>query len=360
MTCLVASRDSKSIVTASVDGTIIVWDAARGMIVQEWLAHQGAVNSLALAPDSSQLVSAGGAGCDTFVVWDIANGDVRKVASPEGHTQPVTTCAWAPDGPLIASASTDGTVRVWDALTFQPLDLVDDPRSVAQPRLLQFSPDSCYLAWVSSTPTEGHTCSIWRLLAEEQPRTLPSNPNRIPKGHISIYALSFDPESRRVATAHGYSHGPSRELDVVRIWDVATGSSLAILAGHAGAVVDVSFSPDGASLLSVSSDSSVKVWNVERGEEISSFREEPGKGTISKACFSPDGKYVTTASWGKAVRVWRAEDASCAAVFGEHRESVRHVVFSPDGEFLASGDDDGIVHIRRVSGFIGCRSMIPC
>ncbi|PIL28801.1 transporter [Ganoderma sinense ZZ0214-1] len=343
VTCLVASRDSKSIVSASMDGTIIVWEAARATIAQEWLAHQGSVDALAWSPDSLRLVSASGVGSEALVVWDIANNDgVHKIAAPEGHTPPVTSCAWSPDGALLASASVDGTVRVWDALTFQQRDLVDDPRCVAQPRLLQFSPDSRCLAWISSSPTHGHGCNIWRPLAGDQPLTIPSHPSRIPKGHVTIYAFSFGPESARIATAHGYSHGPSRELDVVRIWDVATGTALAILQGHAGPVVDVAFSPDGASLLSVSSDSSVKIWDVGRGEETASFQEGPGRRAISHACFSPDGKYVATASWGKTVRVWRLEDASCAVMFSEHKGAVRHVAFSQDGEFLASGDDDGV------------------
>ena len=353
VTCLVPSHDSKSIVSASVDGTIIVWDTAGGTIAQEWLAHQGSVDALALSPDSLQLVSAGGVGSETLVVWDIANGSVHKVAAPEGHTQPVTACAWSPDGSLLASASMDGTVRVWDGVTFEQRDLVDDPRSVGRPRLLQFSTDSRYLAWISSSPAHGYSCTVWQPLAGEPPCTIPSSPSRILKGHVTIYSFSLDPESTRIATAHGYSHGPSQELDVVRIWDLATGAALAVFQGHAGPVVDVAFSPDGASLLAVSSDSSVKIWDVGRGEEMASFQEGPGGRAISQARFSPDGKSVATASWGKTVRVWRLEDASCAVVLSEHKASVRHVAFSPDGKFLASGDDDGIVHMRCFASCIG-------
>ncbi len=74
-----ASPDSKWVMTGSRDGTIIVWDAERGKVIYEWLAHWGRVRALGFSPDSKRLVSAGGSSGETLVVWDISHG-VRKVA----------------------------------------------------------------------------------------------------------------------------------------------------------------------------------------------------------------------------------------------------------------------------------------
>ena len=99
MTSLVASHDSRWIVTASLDDHIIVWDTSSGAVLHEWSVCQHGVSALALSPDSRQLVSAGGS--RTLAIWAINDG-VQKVAELEGHTDVVGTCAWSPDGALIA------------------------------------------------------------------------------------------------------------------------------------------------------------------------------------------------------------------------------------------------------------------
>ncbi|PIL33748.1 hypothetical protein GSI_04373 [Ganoderma sinense ZZ0214-1] len=348
VTCLVASHDSKQVVSASLDGTVIIWDSSRGTVLRQWLAHEGAVNDLALSPDDRRLVSVGG---NAPVVWAIDNG-VQNLAQLSGHKRAVTTCAWSPDGALIASGSRDGTVRIWNSHDpFQQRDMLGY-RSAGPglPSSLQFSPDARYLAWIFH-----HGCSVWKPLqvVGELPKKLPSHPDR---DGVSINAFSFDPESRRVATAHG---NPDRQglgvdnLDacVVRIWDVATGAALAVLTGHWKRVTSVAFSPDGRSLLSASDDKSARVWDVESGEETAFLERVASE--VAQTFFSPDGKYgATGASWeGQAFSLWRTEDGSCVAEFDEHaraRGRVTHIAFSPNCEFLASGDHDGIVHIRSL------------
>ncbi|KAI1787994.1 WD40-repeat-containing domain protein [Ganoderma leucocontextum] len=256
----------------------------------------------------------------------------------EGHTKAVIACAWSPDGALLASASLDETVRVWDALTFEQRDLFDDPElQELKDYGLHFSPDARYLAWISSHRDMDFNCTVWKPLTKERPKPLLLS---------QAHAFSFDPESRRIATAHGIEQNA-----IPRIWDLTTGVLLAVLAGHTESVNVVSFSPDGRSLLSPSWDGSARIWDAESGEQTASLKEDD-KYTFCNACFSPDGKYIATGSSKPSVRLWRTADASCVAEFTEHKRAVVHIGFSPDGEFLASGDIFGGVHIRRLSSFI--------
>ena len=174
-----------------------------------------------------------------------------------------------------------------------------------------------------------------------------------------------------VVTAHGTMLNAPEE-SAVRIWDIATGTLVAVLGGpsHTWVATEISFSPDGRSVLSASASGSVTIWDAESGKQKALF-EAPdsdvsqrrfSRTPLQTARFSPNGRYVAMASviilpgWNQRgiLSLWSTSDASCVVEFIDHGPAwVVDVVFSPNGEFLASADDCGIVHIRRLSNFIG-------
>ena len=70
-------------------------------------------------------------------------------------------------------------------------------------------------------------------------------------------------------------------------------------------------------------------------------------GRILAFSFFPDGRYIATASEDATVRLWRTEDGSCVETFTEHDAAVTHVVFSGNGNVLASAAEDGSVRVRK-------------
>ena len=392
VTCLVASPDSKWFATTSYDGTIIIWDTELGTPVQEWLAHWGAVRSLGLSPDGLRLItaSAGGASGESLVVRDLRNGvgKVTVLATIDAERHKETTVfavAWSPDGAWVASIYKDGTVHVWDALTFQQRSLLsgDNLKTPLDPELLfqwqfQWFSDSRYLAWIRSVASDPDYLqwTVWRPPTEEPQQEF----HRIPvhRTHAEdfdmISAVSFDPQRGHIAIAvcrrrdsiGRPDHQASENVfqvdgssdrhwnGYVEIRDVMSGTSLAIL-GHAKSVFDVSFSPDGRSLLSRSGGCLLKIWDVESWQEMASL-EGDGEA-CGRMCVSPDGKYVAAALDGDAtnmstVQVWRVGNAARLAMFTEHTDYIMQLAFSPNGEFLASGDREGLVYIRRLSDYI--------
>ena len=351
MTFIVVSHDSTWAVTSSEDGTIIIWDIAGRAVLHEWVAHQGSpVTAIALSPDSIRLVSY----CRyALAVWDMGDGSPIKVAELEGHTDEVNACTWSPDGTLIASASDDGTVRIWDGHTDEQRGHVPvHPHrhsEVCADSSLQFSPDSSYIAWI--TTATGTDCCIWRPLMGEQPKILPLHPD---SGDVYTTVFSFDLESRRIATAHG-NRNDDPDACMVRIWDAATVTPIVVLAGHSKIVRSVSFSPDGRSLLSVADDMSMWIWDCGTwsGKQTDGFRDSESRVWHRLLCVRPDGKYVATVSSNRLVQLWSTSDGECVATLDDRNTFVNCVMFSPNGKLLVTGYHDGIVRIYCLSRFIG-------
>ena len=122
------SPDGKQLASGGSDGTVRVWDVATGIILFTYSGHSGKVNALAwqkeplLLPGHEARIASGGAD-NTVQVWSFGKAAHTQAMALQGdiliyrgHSGPVTSVTWAPDGQRIASGSEDGTVQVWRAV----------------------------------------------------------------------------------------------------------------------------------------------------------------------------------------------------------------------------------------------------
>ena len=135
--------------------------------------------------------------------------------------------------------------------------------------------------------------------------------------------LIFSPNAKSIVT--GGKDG------IARIWEIATGNVIAEFPGHAQAVVDANFSPDGNLIVTASADG-VRVWGTKTGKLISLLRSDGSDSNLFfTATFSPDGSLIVAAGYDNFAHIW---DAGTTRLIRTLRVPLNgpvwSAVFSPD------------------------------
>jgi len=247
---------------------------------------------------------------------------VKECNCFQGHSDWVNNVSFSPDGQIIASASSDATIKLWckdgrELQTFQGHRY--------RVNSISFSPDGQMIASASSDCT----LKLWRLDGTEL-QTF--------QGHNDwVNSVSFSPDGQMIASAS--SDG------IVKLWRL-DGTELQTFQGHSIWSNSVSFSPDGQTLVSAGGDGTVKLWRLD-GTELQTFQEH-SVGVYS-ASFSPDGQMIASANSNCVVKLWRL-DGTQLQTFQGHSSAVRSLRFSPDGQIIASASSDGTIKLWRLDG----------
>ena len=225
------------IATVEHGGAVRLWSAADGTMLEELQASGGApIEAVAFDDAGTQLAVVGVGG--TGIVWHLDTATETRF-SPHEHG---TTVDFSSDGRRLLTGGADQRAKVWRLGDGQPvleLDIEVHDYLVMQGR---FSPDDTHFA----TASYDGSAKVWdattgRLMADLSAHT------------GEVYSVAFHPSGELVVTA---------STDVATVWDVATGRAVARMSGHAGRVMDAVFSPDGQVLLTAGDEGVVKLWET--------------------------------------------------------------------------------------------------
>jgi WD40 repeat protein/basic membrane lipoprotein Med (substrate-binding protein (PBP1-ABC) superfamily)/transcriptional regulator with XRE-family HTH domain len=210
-----------------------------------------------------------------------------------GHANRILAVAYSPDGARVATASDDGTARIWD---------------------------------VSTTLDTGTTNGKELLI-------LPTQTSR------GRHGIAYSPEGKRLASASGFGN--------VKIWDTETGQELLLLQGHTDWISSVAFSPDGTRLVSGSEDRTAIVWDAITARPLATLRGHADQ--VTDAAFSPDGKRLVTVSLDGYTRIWDSTTYQEVATLSWSSGAINGVAFSPDGKRLATANENRTATIWDLS-----------
>ncbi|WP_392535777.1 hypothetical protein [Nostoc sp. C117] len=152
-----------------------------------------------------------------------------------------------------------------------------------------------------------------------------------------VKGVSFSPDGKTIATASSDN--------TARLWTL-NGQLLQEFKGHQGEVYSVSFSPYGKTIATASGDKTARLWTL-NGQLLQEFKGHQGE--VYSVSFSPDGKTIATASSDKTARLWTL-NGQLLQEFKGHQGGVRGVSFSPDGKTIATASFDKTARLWTLNG----------
>src|SRR5262245_7663634 len=233
----------------------------------------------------------------------------------------VSDVAFSPDGKLLATAGSGGTVRLWNPVTDQP---VGAPLQAGSARggvsVVAFSPDGKLLA--SASGNSG-TVRVWNPVTRRPVGTPLHNDGS------GVYGLAFSQDSKLLASEDGNA--------TVRFWNTVTRQSFGAPLQTHGSDIGLAFSPNGKL---VAAGVTVRLWDPATAHSAP-LPAGSGAHRVSAVAFSPNGKLLATAGSDGSVQLWNPVThrpvGAPLRVTGS-RAGVFDVKFSPNGKLLAIVD----------------------
>ncbi len=279
-------------------GRLELWNHETGILLRT-VEVGGRLQGLAFSSDGRSLLAGAqpGSNSDSLFVCDPRSGKILRAVSASGRG--VGAFAYSPHSQVIATASREATIRLWDG------------------RLQPFA----------SIPTAG----------------IPS-------------ALSFSADGRRLVAG-------TMGTNSVLVWELESEPvRIATLEGHSGQVSGVAFAGSGDTIWSASVDSSVRVWDLTLAQQFKTFRDPVLEGRDVLAwplgvtpfsrqalAYSADGRRVIYAGQGGDLRSWSIEGDRWQPD-PKDRAEYRSVAASNDGAVWAGITNDGQLRVWDIGG----------
>ncbi|HEV3383754.1 MAG TPA: WD40 repeat domain-containing protein [Gemmata sp.] len=273
--------------------------------------------------------------------------EVKEPRVLRGHTGAVAAVVFVGDGKILASGSSDKTVRLWNVS--DGMELAKLTGHSAEVQTLAITRDGKLLA---SGDKDGGVI-LWDTDSRKEVRML--------KGEkVTGSVLKFSPDGKILAAGGGgYDEAAKKGWGKIRLLDPATGQETAAFEGLDNRVTSIAFSPDGKLLASCCANGSAYLWEVDSARKKFILGENPNGGC--SVTYSPDGKMIVCGSFVRStvVKIWDASNGKEIHTIEKIGPSTLSLAFLPDSKTLLVGGfnqnritDKG--DSRGIRGLVGC------
>ena len=269
------SPDGSLLATVSTDKTAKLWHSDG--ILRQSLSYEAGLRSVEFSPDGARFAMAGYD--KTIQIRSTLDGEIEKIW--QAHDSTVKTAVYSPDGQLLASCSSDQSIKLWRpdgalvATLYGHFDAVND---------VAFSPDGAYLA----SGGADNLIKLWRVADGTLLYTL--------EGHDDwVNSVSFSPKGNLLLSASSDN--------TARLWNMA-GESVRTLQGHQEWVWQAKFHPTRSLIATASSDSTVGLWDLD-GNSLAFLKDH--SDWVRAVSFSPKGDKLASASADQTVILWKLD-----------------------------------------------------
>ncbi|MFQ3639620.1 MAG: serine/threonine-protein kinase, partial [Chloracidobacterium sp.] len=281
--------------------------------------HEHVVKSLAYHGTGNWLASASGDG--TIRLWDVTTN--REIAIFSGHEYSVNAVAITPDGLRLASGGADGTARLWTLRDAVEIGSLGHRTAV---RAVLFASSGRWLITACDTEVK-----IWDALRQRQIASF--------LGHVkTIDALALSPDGHTLA-----SGGVD---DTIYLWDLISKTEQALLRLPGHAPTSLVYLPT-QTLISGGRDGRLCLWQPDKANPVRMI--EAHTEAIRALAVSPSGGWLASADWDGRIKLWTTDDLTNVATVEAHDGAAQSLAFAPDGLRLASGGADALVKLWQLT-----------
>lgn len=388
LTSIDFSSDGRRVVTASWDGTALLFDVGSGELLRTFTLNDGITQAI-FDTDGACIVTMSSRGA---TLWDAVTGTQLSTFGVGGRYVLLSA-----SGRLAVTYAFDSPTKLWEARSARLIAEVPGERGLS----VAFSGDE-HTLFVGDTTgrVRAFSSADGKELGSFQAHLRGITSLGFGRDNLQLLTSSFDGTARIYdvhsgvlstilaghtkgltsavwspdgsmafttsldGTARAWKLGPLIQTDdlpvthaakrhissdgkfeasisefSVHIKEIATGTERVILIGHKGTVFDLSFNPHGDTIATASLDGTVRIWNSTTGAEIS--RLEGHNGPILSIAFSPDGRRLATGSSDKSVIIWDVATRQPVARIGQLGFDVRQISFSSDASRLLLWRESG-------------------